>query len=210
MEIPIAAHIASGFYLLPAASGLFRWKDQNKYLKLFAIFGVYSILHIIAEFIMGRYGIPNQQLSNIYRLVQLECILWLYEQWIPYRSVKNGLKVVAMVYLLYWIIDFTLYPFPLEFHGSIAATANFLMLAASLIIIQSLFRTTRESIYAHSIFWISSGIILYSAGTIVVLTMSNTIMKMGMEYFILLWHINWIFTMIANVFFTRSFWCKVY
>ncbi|MFA5832017.1 MAG: hypothetical protein WDA22_00940 [Bacteroidota bacterium] len=210
MKIPIFAHIASAFYLLPAVVGLIRWKNQNRYLKIFTIFCIYSVFHIIAEFILGRFGISNQELSNIYRLVQLECIFWLYYHWSQRPVVKQSLKVFAMLYLLFWITDFALHPFPHEFQESIATVANFLMLASSLIIIEHLFRTTHESMYSHSLFWIGTGIILYSAGTIVVLSMSNTILKMGIDYFILLWHINWGFTIIANLFFTRSFWCKIF
>lgn len=210
MKIPLFAHVAAGFYFFPAAAGMIRWKRLNMHLKLFALFCVYSIIHIIAEFILGRLGIANQFLSNIYRLLQIECIFFLYHHWLQDTVVKNGIKISALLYFIFWIFDTIAHPFPNEFREPIAVVANILMLVSSLIVIENLFRTTQDSIFAHSVFWISSGLILYTAGTIVVLTMSNTILKMGIEYFNVLWHINWGFTIIANVFFTRSFLCKIY
>jgi hypothetical protein len=210
MKIPIFAHIAAGTYLIPAFVGVRYWKNQNKYMKIFTVFFVYSIVSIIAEFIFGRMGISNQILSNIFRLIQLECVLFLYSGWTQQMHLKDGLKIAGLLYLVFWSLDVSFLPFPKEFREHIATAANSIMLVASVIILGHLVKISEKSITQYSVFWIAIGIILYSAGTIVVLTMSNTILSMGKDYFDLLWHINWGFTIIANVIFARSFLCKTF
>ncbi len=210
MKIPIFAHIAAGSYLIPAVAGMIQWKDLNRSLKFFTVFSLFAIISIIAEFIMGRMGISNQILSNIYRLVQIECILYLYSVWTKKTQFQDTLKIAGLMYFVFWFLDVSFLPFPKEFREHIATVANGIMLIASVMMLSHIVKVSEETVTKHSIFWIAIGILIYSAGTIIVLTMSNTILQMGIDYFNMLWHINWGFTIIANIFYTRSFVCKTF
>jgi hypothetical protein len=209
MTIPPFAHAAAVSYLIPGITAAYHWKKLHGPMKLFGIFCFYSVFHIVLEFILGRMGIPNQFLSNIYRLLLLECILFLYHQWTRRQILKNFFAFAGMAFMIVWAVDFSFTPFPDEFREHLIASANIVMLATSVVILQDMVRQSELSITKNAIFWISSGIILYSAGTMTVFTMSNAVLKMGIEYFNILWHINWLFTIIANMFFARSFQCKV-
>ncbi len=210
MKIPIFAHISAGCYLIPAVVGITRWKNLNKFMKVFSIFSIYSIISIVIEFILGRLGISNQFLSNIYRLVFLECILYLFFNWTRQIWLKDTLKIAGLMYFVFWFLDVSFLPFPVDFRAHIATVANSVMLVASMITLSHVVKNSETAITEYSVFWIAVGTIIYSAGTIIVLTMSNTILSMGIEYFNMLWHINWGFTIIANVFFARSYLCKTF
>ncbi|MFZ4621306.1 MAG: hypothetical protein ACOYNS_12170 [Bacteroidota bacterium] len=210
MTIPIFAHFAAGSYLIPAAAAVKYRGQLNKPMKIFALFVLYSMLHIASEFILGRLSIHNQFLLNIFRLVFLQSILYLYTVWTEQKILKEIFHFTAMAYLLYWCIDVAFTPFPAEFREGIAVASNIILMIASVVILNAANNHSHRRVTEHSVFWIASGIILYAAGTTAVSLMSNAILAMGIEYFNAFWHINWGFTIITNLFFARAFQCKTF
>jgi uncharacterized protein YhhL (DUF1145 family) len=210
MAIPIFAHVAAGSYLIPAVAAYTYRNQLERPMRFFALFIGYTLLHIAGEFLLGRFGIHNQFLLNIYRLVFLECILFLYGLWTDQKSFKDIFHLAGLAYLLFWCIDVAFTPFPAEFRESISVASNVILIVASLMILNSANKHSHRRVTEHAVFWMASGIVLYSAGTMAVTLMSNTILAMGLEYFNAMWHINWGFTIIANLFFTKAFLCKIY
>lgn len=208
MAIPLFAHVAAGSYLIPAAAAISVRSRLNRPMKIFAIFIGYTVLHIGGEFTLGRFGIHNQFLLNIYRLIFLECILFLYMLWTDRQFLKDLFRLAGAAYLLFWCIDVAFTPFPAEFREGLSSISNAVLIVASLMILNAVNKHSHRRVTEHSVFWIAAGIILYSSGTMVVTLMSNTILAMGLEYFNALWHINWGFTILANLFFTKAFLCK--
>lgn len=210
MAIPIFAHVAAGSYLIPAAAAFKYRKQLNQPMKFFALFIGYSMLHLASEFILGRLGIHNQFLLNIYRLVFLETILFLYALWTDQKFFKDIFHLAGLAYLLFWCIDVAFTPFPADFRENITAASNIVLIIASIMVLNSANKHSHRRVTEHSVFWIASGIVLYCTGTMTVTLMSNTILAMGLEYFNALWHINWGFTIISNLFFAKAFTCKIY
>lgn len=210
MTIPIFAHFAAASYLIPAVAIIKYRRQLNRPMKVFALFMFYSMLHIASEFILGRFGIHNQFLLNIFRLVFLQSILYLYALWTDQKTVKNLFHFTGLAYLLFWCVDVAFNPFPAEFSEGISVAANIIMMIASIIVLNAANKHSHRRVTEHSVFWIASGIILYAAGTTAVSLMSNAILAMGMEYFNALWHINWGFTILTNLFFARAFLCKTF
>ena len=210
MQIPIFAYVAAASFLIPAGFGVRHWRRLQTSMKIFALFCIFSVIQVTAEFVLGRMGIANQFLSNIYMIVYVGCMLFLYSQWTQKIRLNDGLKIAGLMYFVFWFLDVSFLPFPKEFRENIDTVASFIMLVASVIILGQIVRVSKISITQYSVFWIAIGTLLYSSGTIVVFSFSNTILDMGIEYFNMLWHINWGFTIIANVFFARSFLCKTF
>lgn len=210
MQIPVFAHVAAASFLVPAWSGIRYWKHLSAPMKIFGVFCFFSTLQVVIEFILGRMGIPNQFLSNIYMLVHVECLLYLYSKWIQKTFIKDILKIVGLLYIAFWFLDVSFLPFPKEFREHIDTVANGIMLITSIILLSEMVKLLEHSLTDYSVYWIAIGTLLYSAGTIVVFSFSNTILSMGIGYFNILWHINWGFTIIANLFFARSFRCKTF
>lgn len=210
MQIPVFAHVAAASYLIPAGIGLRNWNMLQTPMKIFALFCFFSVVQVITEFGLGRMGISNHFVSNIHILVQVECIFFLYSQWSQKIRLNDGLKIAGLMYFVFWFLDVSFLPFPKEFRENIDTVASCILLVASVIILGQIVGVSKISITQYSVFWIAIGTLLYSSGTIVVFSFSNTILNMGMEYFNMLWHINWGFTIIANLFFVRSFSCKTF
>ncbi|MFA6456464.1 MAG: hypothetical protein WCW40_06535 [Bacteroidota bacterium] len=210
MQIPVFAHIAAASALLPLGAGLRYWKASRFPMKLFAAFSGFSVLHLLVEFVLGRMGKSNMWLVDFHQIVELFCILYVYHAWTTNRRLKDIFQYSAMFYSLTWIINKFYFEDPQHFSEINLSIAMLMLIIASVIILNSLVRITQHSVIRHSVFWIASGVLLYSAGTIIVIALSNQVLAMGIEYFNIMWHINWGFTIFANILYARSFACKIF
>ncbi len=210
MQIPVFAHVAAASTLLPMLYGVKVWKTSKQPVRMFTLFCVYSVLHVIAEFTLGRMGISNQFLSNYHQLIEFICILYLYQAWIVESKVKDFFQYVGMLYIILWLINKYYFENPEQFSDVISAAALFLLIVSTVILLHAVNSRTQGPITEHFVFWIATGVLLYSAGTITVIAFSNTILEMGIAYFDVLWHINWGFTVAANILYAKGFTCKVF
>lgn len=210
MHIPLFAHVAAVSFLIPTGFAIRYWKSNSAPMKIFGSFCFFSTVQVCLEFILGRKGISTQFFSHVYTLISVECLLYLYSKWIQKRSVRDILNIVGLIYFVFWFLDVSFFPFPKEFRENIDAAANIVIIISSVLLLAQMVKLSEHSLTNHSIYWIAIGEMLYSAGTIIVFSFSNTILSMGIEYFNMLWHINWGFTIIANLFFARSFKCKTF
>lgn len=209
MAIPVFAHVAAASYFIPAGVGLRYWKSAPVPLKVFTLFCVYSTLHLIAEFTLGRMKISNQFLLNYHQIVELTAILFVYYSWAIEKRIKNLFLIFGLGYSLMWVVNKLFFEDPMHFSENISILALFIQIISSIIILNALVGSSRESVTRHAIFWIALGVLLYAAGTIIISGFSNTILALGMEYFNILWHFNWGFTIIANILYARSFACTM-
>ena len=207
---PLMAYFSAASFLVPASVSLFFWKKLNVPLKILSVFFCFSVIHEIVTFVLGFMHMHNQFLSNFYQLVEFSCFIYLYFRWSQNSKLKDAMQYVGLAYLIFWLINKTYYEDATVFNDIIATVALFILLVTSIIVLRNVLQNTSIPLTDQTMFWIASGVLLYSSMTIILLTMSNTILEMGMSYFDALWHINWVSTIIANLFFTRSFWCKTF
>jgi hypothetical protein len=64
MNVPIMAHVSAVSSLLPAIAGLVRYKKLNKAMRVFTIFSIVGVIHILVEFILGRLDIRNSRYAS--------------------------------------------------------------------------------------------------------------------------------------------------
>lgn len=210
MTFPLFGYVAIASYIPPVVVGLRRWKKLERQMKVFSIFCVLSLLEVVCERVMSANNIPTLRMSDIFQVIEFETIIYLYFLWVPKRELRDILQVIGMLYFLYWLLEFSFIDVPTQFQESIATAANLLLIISSMFIFTIIFRTLDSNLRDHAIFWIGSGVILYCSTTIVLFNYSNSILEMGMFYFNVMWHINWTFAIITNIFYTRSFLCKVF
>ncbi len=208
MTIPVFAHVAAASYFIPAAAGLWFWKRSASPMRIFTLFCVYSTLHLVMEFTLGRFGISNQFLLNYHQIIELLSILYLFHARVPERRTKLLFRSIAGVYSAVWLVNKFFYEDPERFSEGITIAAMLFLMAASVIVLNMIVRTSTEPATHHASFWIALAVLLYGAGTVIITGYSNTILAMGMTAFDIFWHINWGFTVITNIFYARSFLCR--
>lgn len=208
-NIPWLAHVAAISIFVPAAFGIVSWKKLEFPLKIFALLCVYSVAHLVMEFIMGRLGTSNQFLSNIHQLIEFGCLSYLYYARINEKYFRQTIQTAVIFYVIFWVYNVFYFNDPNSFNEMISMVASIILILMSVTVLTFVFKTTLTVISHSAVFWIAAGAVIYFSGTIAIFTMSNTILAMGMPYFNLLWHINWTMAIITNMMYARSFTCKI-
>jgi hypothetical protein len=55
--------------------------------------------------------------------------------------------------------------------------------------------------------WVASGLIIYSAGTLLMFALFNVMLKESPNLVKAIWPVNWLLYIIVNLFYARAIWC---
>lgn len=210
MKAPWLLYAAEISCLFPAVAGLYRWKNLTVHLKLLTIFFGYTVIHVVLQETLRRMSINNIFLVDIHQIVELEFFLFLFWVWSKNKYLRIGIQSAGVIYAVFWSVNKWYFQKPAPFNEIIATVANIFLIIFSISILYELGKRTTIQVTNYAIFWIGTGIVLYCAGTVIIFSFSNTILQLGMTYFVFFWHINWSLTIIVNLLFSRSFFCRTF
>jgi hypothetical protein len=209
MKIPVYAHVATVSCFIPAIAGIYQWKKLESSFKVLTVFFCYTAIHASIEEILRRMGINNLFLGNYHQVVEIECFLFFFSKWTENKKLIISIQYIGIGYLLFWVVNKFYFENATEFNEIIATLSNFILIVFSTLILFELVRKVTIPLFKHAVFWISASVMLYCAGTIIIFSFTNTLLQMGGSYFTILWYVNWTLTIISNLMFARSFWCKM-
>lgn len=209
MRFPLIAIVAGISCLIPPAAGITRIKSFDRPMKIFFVYCVVSLFQVIVEYLLAMHGINNTFLSNI--SFPVECFFLSVVYWLSTgdRRVRRAIVWLAILYSVVWVVGKVHFETPGQLNSFIMAVSRIFVIAISVILIQNLLKDTVTFIADRPVFWVSSGSILYSAGVLVVLGVSNELIKGGRTFFNSAWYINWSLFIIGNLMFAKAFLCRV-
>lgn len=188
--------------------GIYRWKKVDQPLRYFILFLSVTAIQIGAEYVLGRFKIPTQVLTDFYTVFEVTFLLFLFRMVIRSKLKKNIFLVFIILDLLILVFS-TIYKSETpQFNSVLLLSARLFLIISSMIVIHSLLTdklTIQQPMYEYYIFWIATGVLIYCSGSFIVLSLGNEIMKYGIDYFFAVWKLNWIFFIVANILFSFSF-----
>jgi len=208
MKSPTFAYIATFTYLIPPLAGIWRFKQLDRPMKMFFLLCVWSLIEVTAEYILSVKHINNSFLINYYFLIDSLFLSVVYSYSIEDKRTKRIILILAMLFIVIWVIDELTFAVPGQLNNEMAVTSRIFIIVASILIVLAVMKKTDSLLIDRPIFWVSMGYVLYSAGVLLIFGLSNELLKIGMFYFHIAWHINWSLAIVANLMFTRSFYCR--
>lgn len=202
------AHIAAASSFVPSIVGLMRYNRLNSAMRLFTVFSVIGVVHIIIEFILGRLEIRNYFLLDIYHIVEVLFMTMIYHVSIPSPSVRKVLKIGAALFITIWFVDKLVFTKPDELNNTLAMITAVFLVVMSIIVLNVYLKTVANKLTEEPLFWILTGTIIYSAGSFAVMGLSNELLKLGVSYFVVGWHINWILFLVSMLMFAKGLLCN--
>ncbi len=209
MPTPTLGYVAAWSYVIPVAAGITRLRVLSTALKVFLILCVLSALQVGAQYVLGARGISNYFLLNYFVALEFILIILVYSLSTSSRGVRAVLSACAILFLVYWIVDLIFWNDPTRISSVAAVAANILLIVASVAILQSATRDTTTRLADRPIFWVATGVAVYAAGSLLVLGFSNELLKLGVEYFDVGWHINWSLIILSNLLFAKGLLCRI-
>jgi hypothetical protein len=201
-------YIAAGSTFVPATVGLVRYRKLTRPMKLFTAFSLVTCVNIALEFILGLFKIKNYFLSDIYYLIEVALLAFVYYCSLESRTSRKILLGCAIMFTAIWLVDEVCLANPGALNNTMAMITSFFLLVMSIYTLDAFLKTPRRQLLQEPMFWIVTATIVYSAGSFVVLGLSNELLKLGPGYFISFWHVNWILYAVSMMMYGKALLCR--
>ncbi len=208
MSIPLLGYICFGFLFVPAIVGLFRYKKMSTAIRLLTALCVLAVVDGLTSFILGRMKINNQLVANVYVPIEVILITSVYYLSTVAGRSKRVLLGSASLFVLVWFVDVTFFEPLMEMNSTMAAISRLFLIAQSFMMITLVSKDSAGALSKRAVFWVASGVILYSTGTFIVAGLGSRLLELNVSFFVIAWHINWSLLIVANLFYTKGMLCE--
>ena len=200
--------VAAWSIVLPALLGVARFRYLNRSMKAFAIFSIAGVVNVGFEYVLSRAGVRNYWLIDIYFLITVPFIALVYYLSIKTPSVRTLLKVSSILFVLIWVIQKSVFSDPTQLNSGLAMITAIFLVLISIVTLNVFLKTSSSPLASEPLFWVLTGTIIYYSGSFAVMGLGNELLKLGMEYFELGWHVNWILVTCSMILYSLGFLCK--
>jgi hypothetical protein len=110
--------------------------------------------------------------------------------------------------VLIWLIQELFFADPRKISNDLAMITAIFLVAMSIVTFSAFIKTSTSTLTRTPLFWVLTGTILYYAGSFAVMGLSNQLLQLGIAYFEIAWHVNWILVIASMLIYTGGFLCK--
>ncbi len=194
--------------IIAAVWALFQWKHSAIQQKLIILLLVVTPVIAVVEILMGFKGIRNLWVGHIATLIEYVLIISICYLWKHKKTDKRILMIGIASFIVLWIVSkFTFEPF--YYSDTYTSTvANTIKIVAAAWMLIDILEIHDDSVKIDARVWISSGIIIYSSGTLFLFASFNMMLNTSPELIKTLWPINWILSIVFTLLLARGVWCR--
>jgi hypothetical protein len=209
MQIPVFAYIATSSYLVPVTFGFVRYRNLNKAMKFFLACCLASALGLLAQFVLGRMRINNLFVINWASLFETSLLGLSLASAAERARARTLYTAIVGTYVVFWIAVYFMDRESGGINTLFMIFSRLVVIALSVHFLYSMTTRFDVNLAAAPMFWVVSGSILYSTGTLFILGFGNELISYGSTFFLAAWHINWALMLISNIMFARGFSCTI-
>ena len=208
MTYPLLAVVAISTDLIPAGTGIVRYKLLTLPMRILAILSILACVELVIEYAVAKYTKNNLFLADYYTLVEFSMLWGVY--YCANNSEKKKWLLIGcgVFFVVAWVVGVTMFNGPQPVGGHLAVPSRIVLIVLSLIVLQEIFKDQGSQITEQSILWVALGVLLYSTGTMMIFGFATRLLKLGLPYFEMAWRVNWVLTIAANLFYTKALLCK--
>jgi hypothetical protein len=209
MTSPYLPYITIVIEIVIAVWTLFLWKRSAYPQRCAIIYLVEMAISGLAEVIMSLNHIHNIWVIHLATITEFIIIVLMFYLWETKIYKKRIILILGCLFVIFWFIaKNTFEPFDqMDVYTVIIAQAIYIILAVSLLF--KVLNDTQTSLKDDARIWIASGLIIYSAGTLFVVSLFNVVNESMPKLLNVIWYINWILVILVTLFFARGIWCRV-
>jgi hypothetical protein len=208
MKIPVLFYIMLIVECVVAVWVIFRWRQSAIQQRLISLLLIATPLSAIIELWMALHYIRNLWVAHISTLIEYIVILSMCYFWKTKKTEKRMIMIGIVVFIVLWISSkFTFETFYLHdtYTCIIAKTVEIIITA---LVLFDVLGDPNSIVKIDARVWISSGVIIYSSGTLFLFALQNMMLNTSPELIKSLWPINWILSIVFTLLLARGVWCK--
>jgi hypothetical protein len=205
---PTFLYVTQIVLLIVAAGVPFLWKRSTWPQRCAIIYLVEMALSGLVEFIMSSKGIHNIWVIHLSTILEFIILMLMFYLWEKNILKKRILLLTGCVFIAFWLIAKVTFESIeyMDVYTSIIAQTIYIVCAVSLLF--DVLKDAHTSVQNDARAWISAGLLIYSAGTLIVVSLFNVLSTSMPELLNAVWHINWILIILVTLFFARGIWCR--
>jgi hypothetical protein len=188
--------------------GLVRYKNLEKGVRALVVLCVANCCQTTLSFVLSMMRIPNLELLNDYRPVELVLLGAVFYLFVESSPVRRFLTACVALYVIVWMADKLSLDDPAQLNNRMALLFCLIAIIISIVALHAGQKSMSGSFLRSSLFWVGTAVLLYSSGTLLLLGWSNQLAKYGTDTFITAWQINWVLLSMANLFYAKGLLCK--
>jgi hypothetical protein len=187
--------------LIPAAIGGLHFKRLELEMKLLFALITVALTVEVATYPLAVYGHNTNWLHNLYLIIELLMIGFIYSRWQDNRSLGNWILGVFCAVVFFHIVSIIFVLDINEMNSFMMTLSCILYAVISALTLYFLQMKDTGSIYRNHIFWVSSGLLIYAAGCLSYFAFAK-IMVSDM-----VWNFHIIVNILAYCLFSAGFLC---
>jgi hypothetical protein len=206
---PLLLYITIVVQTVVAVWALFFWKRSTFSQRCIIILLVEMSLSSIIERAMGMHHIHNLWVMHISTLIEFLIIMTMFYGWKKTRTEKRLLILISCAFALFWSASKIFFESFEQMDTYSYAVAQMIYISLAMSLLFDVLKDSKTLLKHDARIWIASGMVIYSTGTLVVVSLFNVIVTSMPQLFITVWHINWVLVIITALFYARGIWCQV-
>ena len=194
--------IVIGSLLLPIISGLLRLSRLKIEMALFLWLFIFMFVEeTYMEAVYHIYHTVPYWLQHIYGPIEYIIIIFVFSRWIDNSIIKKVLWISVPINIAYAIISVLTFESLNKTNSSLVLIFCVIYMFISVYVIFTLFTKDRGDVTSDYKFWMSSGLLIYSSGSLLYFAFYDFLVT----YYVWLFH-N-ICNVIAHIFYAKGFLC---
>lgn len=206
--------ISSLSIAIPLIVALVRFRQLSHAQKLLSYLVMTSALTEIIANILWYQQLRNLEVYNIYALINFNLLAIILRNQLHLKWQKP-LKIFLICFNGYFIIDALFFKdlnhWEYNFNSNLTTSASIILVTLALVYFHKLLKEIKyQKLEKNPHFWISSGIIMYYSGTLILFLLGNQVNDPEYSYYYELhfaaWGLNSFFNLILNSAYTIALW----
>jgi hypothetical protein len=186
----------------------FRWKRSSSPQRLLTILLLVTTLADMIEVWLYLHKTNNLWVSHLYDVIECVFFLSIFYLWKQKILHKRILLFIGVSFLILWLASkFSFEPF-IRDDTYTAAIAKIIEISMAIWILFDVLHDPYSIVRNDERTWISFGIIIYSAGSILLFALLDTMIYNSPGLVKPLWIINWVISIVATLCYARGIWCR--
>ena len=179
--------------------GGFRYRSLPSSLQFLEWFIVFTFGETIIEWVLASYNIQNLWMSHINTLIEFVLIMLMYFFWMKRTRNRSILSICFIVFGICWIVSKFTFESLSSLDGWTAPLSKVLQIVFSALLLLDVVKESNIAWINDPRIWVAAGIIIYSAGSLFIFALFNTMLQISPDRLKFVWSLNWILIIVSNL-----------
>lgn len=205
----ILIYISTLSVIVPFITALIQYKSLNKQLRLFTLF---LFITVAKESVCLYIGLQKGNNMPVYEILHITLyLIYLYLFYFEFNDdrTRNFIKFFTIVLIVVYFIDILFVNGLYKMNTITNSTGGIILITLSLLYFYKLLKNIEhQNLLLVPMFWISTGVLFYNVGTLVLFTFQNDLSSLPFDTRMNLWAINSILNILQNILITVALFCQ--